>query len=121
MNRDAKRKTMKAAKGQAKQKFTLLELQKAIAISLEMKKESRGHLFSPNLKHEETQVEMCVFDGIDRNTTDDCEFWFLTFLDRVQTILINPEFFIGADAKASWLQHGDEYQDIRIPVEVADE
>lgn len=108
---------MKAARGQAKQKFTLLELQKALSIALEMKKESRGHLFSPNLKHEETRIEMCLFCGEDRNTKTECDHWFLTFIDRIQTILINPEFFIGVDEQANWLQHGDEYEGIRVPID----
>lgn len=110
MNRAAKRKAMKTVKGQAKQKFTLLELQKAISISLEMKKASHGHLFDKNLK------ERCVFCGVGRKTKKECEYWFLTFLDRIQTILINPLFFSDDDIEALWLQHDDAYQDIRIPV-----
>lgn len=110
MNRESKRKALKTVKGQAKQKFTLLELQKALSIALEMKKESKGHLFSLNLK------ERCVFCGDGRKTKKDCDYWFLTFIDRVQTILINPTFFVGRDAEAAWLQYGDEYQEIRIPV-----
>lgn len=109
MNREQKRRQLKVAKTQAKQKFTLLELQKAFSIANEMKKESRGHLFSKTLK------ERCVFCGVDRETKVECEYWFLTFIDRVQTILVNPDFFVGVDAEANWLQHGDEYEGIRIP------
>lgn len=110
MNRTQKRKSVKAAKGQAKQKFTLLELQKAFSIALEMKKASHGHLFSKNLK------ERCVFCGKGRRTKMECELWFLTFLDRVQTILINPEFFTADDIEAIWIQHEAEYADIQIPL-----
>lgn len=109
MNRASKRKAMKSIKGQAKQKFTLLELQKAISIALEMKKESRGHLFNVHTK------ERCVFCGVGRRTKKECEWWLLTFIDRLQTILLNPDFFIGQDYQANYLQHGDEYQDIVIP------
>ena len=109
MNRQEKRLRDKKVKGQLKQKFTLLELQKAISIALEMKKESRGHLFSIHLK------ERCVFCGVGRKTKKNCEWWLLTFVDRLQTILINPTFFLGNDELASWLQHDDQYQHVRIP------
>jgi hypothetical protein len=115
MNRETRRKRDKEVKGQAKQKFTLLELQKAISISLEMKKASRGHLFSKNLK------ERCVFCGVTRRTKKECEYWFLTFLDRVQTILINPQFFSADDIEAIWLQHAAEYASIQIPLVKADD
>lgn len=110
MNRAQKRKVMKAAKGQAKQKFTLLELQKALSIGLEMKKASKGHLFDKNLK------ERCVFCGKSRRARTECEYWFMTFIDRVQTILINPEFFSSDDIEAVWFQHGDQYDGIQIPL-----
>lgn len=110
MNRATKRKAMKTAKGQAKQKFTLLELQKAFSIAQEMEKESRGHLFSHHMK------ERCVFCGKGRRTKIHCDYWFLTFMDRVQTILINPTFFVGADTEALWLQHAAEYAAIQVPV-----
>jgi hypothetical protein len=110
MNRAQKRKALKGAKGQAKQKFTLLELQKAFSIALEMKKASHGHLFSKNLK------ERCVFCGKGRKSKKECEYWFLTFLDRIQTIIINPEFFTADDIEAIWLQHAAEYAPIQIPV-----
>ena len=35
-------------------------------------------------------------------------------MDRLQTILINPQFFIGDDDQANWLQHGDEYKDVKV-------
>lgn len=110
MNRQARRKRSKAAIKQGKTTFTLVELQKAFSISLEMKKASRGHLFSKSMK------ERCVFCGVDRKTKKECEFWFLTFMDRVQTILINPEFFTDDDIQAIWLQHAAEYSAIAIPI-----
>ena len=110
MNRSERRKTMKKAMKQGKKTFTLVELQKAFSISLEMKKASRGHLFSKTMK------EKCVFCGQDRNTKKECDFWFMTFMDRVQTILINPEFFTDDDIEAIWLQHAAQYSAIAIPV-----
>lgn len=115
MNRAMKRKQIKKSKAQAKQTFTLLQLQKAFSIALEMKKFTKGHLLS------EATKSKCVFCGKTKRTKDDCEFWFMTFLDRVQTILINPNFFIGRDDQAFWLQHGNEYQEIKSPMLRVDE
>jgi hypothetical protein len=116
VNRAQRRVRDKAVKGQAKQKFTLLDLQKAFAIALEMVKESRGHLFSNTMKHKDTGHELCVFCGKQRDTTDECDFERLTWMDRVQTILLNPEFFRESDAEALFFQHGDEYAELRIPL-----
>lgn len=110
MNRSERRKTMKKAMKQGKKTFTLVELQKAFSIALEMKKASRGHLFSKTMK------EKCVFCGADRHTEEECDFWFMTYMDRVQTILINPEFFTDDDIEAIWLQHAAQYSAIAIPV-----
>jgi hypothetical protein len=118
MNRSQRRVRDKTATKQGKQKFTLVELQKAFSIGLEMKKESRGHLFNPNIKNQETDLPVCTFCGLDQSTTEgECEYWLLTFLDRVQTILLNPLFFIGDDSQANYFQHGDEYAEIRLPKE----
>ena len=110
MNRAGRRKTMKKAQRQGKTTFTLVELQKAFAIALEMKKASRGHLFSKSLK------EHCVFCGKDRDVKEECDYWFLTYMDRVQTILINPQFFTDDDMEALWLQHAAEYSAIAVPI-----
>ena len=110
MNRAQRRKTMKKAIRQGKTTFTLVELQKAFAIALEMKKASKGHLFSKSLG------ERCVFCGQDRKTKKECEYWFLTYMDRVQTILINPQFFTDDDMEAVWLHHAAEYSAIAVPI-----
>lgn len=110
MNRAQRRKTMKRAIKQGKTTFTLVELQKAFSIALEMKKASNGHLFSKSLG------ERCVFCGQDRKTKEMCDYWFLTYMDRVQTILINPEFFTDDDIEAVWLQHAAEYSAIAVPI-----
>lgn len=111
MNRANRRKTMKKAIKQGKTTFTLVELQKALSISLEMKKASKGHLFSKSMG------ERCVFCGKDRKAKTECDYWFLTFMDRLQTILINPEFFTDDDIEAIWLQHAAEYSAIAIPID----
>lgn len=111
-NRAQRRKVDKKVRGQAKQKFTLLDFQKALSISLEMKKASFGHLFVKELK------EHCLFCGANTETKDECEYWFLTLVDRIQTILINPGFFTDDDIQALWFQHGDMYKDIRLPLMV---
>lgn len=117
MNRAQRRVRDKKVKGQAKQKFTLLELQKAFAIAMEMVKESRGHLFNTHMKDEKSGLELCTFCGQDRNTKDECDYERLTWMDRVQTILLNPDFFRESEAEAVYLQHGEQYQEVKIPVE----
>ena len=109
-NRDQRRKTAKLAKKQGKTQFNLVDLQKAFSIALEMKKASQVHLF------DKIMGERCTFCGKGRDTEEECEYWFLTFLDRVQTILINPDFFTGDDIQAIWLQHAAAYAPIQIPV-----
>jgi len=108
MNRGQKRKQIRR---HSKPKFSLIDVQKAISIALEMRKASKGHLFSKSMK------ERCVFCGKSRKARTDCEYWFLTFIDRMQTVLINPTFFTDKEIEALWLQHGDEYEAIRIPLQ----
>lgn len=95
-------------------KYTLVEVQKAMNIALTMKKFSKGHLFSKTLK------DRCAFCGVTMRTKKTCNYWFLTFLDRMQTTLINPDFFRDDDIKALWLEHGEEYQNIKLPINVTD-
>lgn len=109
MKRKAQKRLQSEAKKQGKKKFTLLELQKALSIALEMKKDTGGHLFKDHLKNH------CVFCGEDTKTKKKCDWWFLTYLDRVQTILINPLFFQGDDSQAKWLQQGEDYKQIKVP------
>ena len=110
MNRQTRRNTIKAKTRQERVKFTLIDVQKAISIALEMRKESRGHLFKKGPKR-----TVCVFCGAGRRTKEDCEYSLLTFFDRMQTVLINPDFFRGDDKQANWLQQGEMYKDIRVP------
>ena len=85
-----------------------------------MKKFSKGHLFSKNLKKKKKK-DRCVFCGATTKTRKQCPYWFMTFLDRTQTVLINPDFFTDKDIEALWLQHGEEYQNIKLPLNFTDE
>lgn len=109
MNRAQRRKLSKDQQQHAKPLYSLLDVQKATVIAIEMKKASLGHLFRKELKN------LCVFCGKSTKSKKECEYWFLTFMDRQQTVLINPEFFSDDDMEAIWLQHGYEYDDIKIP------
>ncbi len=93
-----------------KPKYSLQDVQKAMSIAMEMKKHSKGHLYSKQLK------DRCVFCGASMKVRKTCEYWFMTFVDRVQTILINPDFFTDENVQALWLQHGEEYQNIKLPL-----
>lgn len=105
MNRKDKRK---AIRKQSKPKYSLVDIQKAIVIAVEMKRASNGHLFKKELKNR------CVFCGKGLKSKMECEYWFMTFLDRMQTVLINPDFFTDKNIEAIWVQHGYEYKDIKV-------
>lgn len=94
----------------SKPKYSLVDVQKAINLGVVMKQHAKGHLFSKNLK------DRCTFCGATMKTRKTCSYWFLTFLDRMQTALINPDFFQDDNVQALWLQHGEEYQDIKLPL-----
>lgn len=115
-NRLQRRKVKKLAEKQGRQTFSLLDLQKAYSIALEMRKASKGHLFSKLKINQANKVEMCVFCDQDRTTDQYCDYAELTLMDRVQTILLNPDFFTDKDIEAIWLQHSAEYAHIQIPV-----
>lgn len=95
-----------------RKKYSLSDVQKAMSIAVEMKKISKGHLFSKNLK------DRCVFCGQTMKTKKECDYWFMTFLDRMQTVIINPTFFHNDNIQALWLQNGEEYQNIQLPLNV---
>lgn len=109
MNREQRRAKNKADKT-AKAKYSLQDVQKAMNIAMEMKKWSKGHLFTKTLK------DRCVFCGATMKTKKTCDYWFMTFIDRTQTVLINPSFFMDDNIQALWLQHGDEYKNIQLPL-----
>lgn len=97
-----------------KKKYSLTDVQRSINIALTMKKFSKGHLFSKHLK------DKCVFCGSSMKTKKECQYWFLTFLDRLQTAIINPNYFTDKEVEALWLVHGEEYQNIKLPLNVTD-
>lgn len=99
-------------KKEDKKKYSLSDVQKALNIAIEMKKHSKGHLFSSNLK------DRCVFCGQNMKTRKQCSYWFMTLIDRLQTVLINPDFFRDDEVQALWLQHGEEYNNIKLPLNV---
>lgn len=116
LNREQRRNRAKKTKS-AKKLYSLEDVQEAITIALGMKKLSKGHLFNKKMK------DRCTFCGLTPKTKKECPYWVLTFLDRIQTILINPTFFMDDNIQALWLQHDFEYQDIKLPmvVDVTDE
>lgn len=96
-------------------KYTLKDVQKSINIAIEMKKLTKGHLFSAGLK------DRCVFCGQSMKTKKQCQYWIMTLFDRIQTILVNPAFFHDDNIQALWLQHGEQYQNIKLPLNVTPE
>lgn len=111
MNR-AQRRLKNQRDKSKKPKYSLQDVQKAINIAIEMKKHSKGHLFSAQLK------DRCVFCGAIMKTRKQCDYWAMTLIDRIQTVLINPAFFRDDEVQALWLQHGEEYQNIKLPLNV---
>lgn len=116
MNRETRRKNNKKDKTQ-KKRYSLQDVQKAMNIAIEMKKHSKGHLFSKTMVNKK-QESLCVFCGQTMKTKKECDYWVMTLLDRMQTILINPSFFMDDNIEALWLQHGEEYQNIQLPLNV---
>lgn len=107
------RKTKRIFARQSKKaRYSLEDVQSAISVAIEMKKHSKGHLFSKALK------DKCTFCGQSMKTKKQCEYWALTLIDRIQTVLINPTFFTDENVKALYLQHGEEYQNIKLPLVV---
>ena len=109
MNRKQRRTVEKKDKT-AKPKYSLQDVQRASNIAITMKRYTKGHLFSKRLK------ERCVFCGVTMRTKKQCDYWFITFLDRMQSVLVNPEFYRDDEIQVYWLQHGDEYQNIKLPL-----
>lgn len=110
-NREVRRKQAKTIRSK-KKKYSLEDVQKSLSVAIEMKKHTKGHLFS------KAQKDNCVFCGATMKTRKQCPYWILTMFDRMQTALINPTFFTDENIEALWLQHGEEYQDIKLPLNV---
>jgi hypothetical protein len=114
MNRELRRARAKKVQS-ARKKYSLEDVQRATNIALEIRKLSKGHLFSKNLK------DCCVFCGADMKTKKMCDYWFVSFLDRLQTVLINPAHFKDNEIEALWIKTEDEYGNIKIPLSVDNE
>lgn len=113
MGRKEKRLSQRVEKRKnGKPKYSLHDVQKAINIAIEMRKLTKGHLFNKNMK------DRCTFCGVTTKTKKMCDFWFLTFIDRLQVVLINPNYFTDKEVEALWMQNSEEYKDIKIPVNI---
>lgn len=109
MNRSQRRVRQKKVQT-AKKKYSLEDVQRAMNIAMEIRKLSKGHLFSKTMK------DKCVFCGAGMKTRKMCNFWFVSFMDRLQTVLINPDFFKDNEIEALWIKTEDEYGNIRVPL-----
>lgn len=113
-NRRSRRTTERRER---KKLYSLHDVQRAINIAIEMKKLTKGHLFS-KIMVDKNQKSLCVFCGQNTSTKKECIYWAMTLIDRIQTVLVNPTFFHDNEIEALWLQHGDEYQNIKLPLNV---
>src|SRR5438128_325137 len=109
MNRELRRARAKKVKS-AKKKYSLEDVQRAMNIAVQIRKLSKGHLFSKTLK------DRCVFCGATMKSKKMCDYWFISFMDRVQTVLINPDHFKDNELEALWLKTEDEYGTIKVPM-----
>lgn len=118
MNRKTRRKNEQVAnRTHGKAKYSLHDVQRAMNIALEMRKLTKGHLFSKTLVNKNKQ-NLCTFCGATMKTRKMCDLWFVTFLDRLQVVLINPDYFKDNEIEALWLQNSDEYKEIMVPLNV---
>lgn len=109
-NRAQRRKMNKIDQELSKPKYSLTDVQRATKIALQMRKLTKGHLFT------KVSDSRCVFCGAKGKGKNECEFWFLTFMDRQQVVLLNPNHFDDALIDSYWLMAADEYKDVRIAV-----
>lgn len=107
MNRLLRRKQERT---QGRKKYSLIDVQKAMNVAMEMKKFTKGHLYNKSMK------DRCVFCGATLKTKKQCAYWFYTFLDRMQVVLINPDFFTDKDIQALWMRNEEEYKEVQFPL-----
>lgn len=107
MNRASRRRYAKQAKTD-KPKYSLEDIQRAMGISMRMNEATKGHLYKKHMD------DKCVFCGATLRARKQCEHWFLTFVDRLQVILINPDFYEKDDDNAYWLIP-EEYGKVKVP------
>jgi hypothetical protein len=109
LNRKQRRIRAKKVKS-AKPLYSLEDVQRAMNVALQIRKLTKGHLFSKNLK------DRCVFCGDDMKTKRMCPSWLISLLDRLQTVLINPDHFKDNEMDALWVKSQDEYGNIKVPI-----
>jgi hypothetical protein len=107
MNR-SQRRNRKAPS--TKKKYSLEDVQRSINVALQIRKLTKGHLFSKNLK------DRCVFCGKTMKVRSWCPASLISFIDRIQTVLINPEFFKDNEMEVLWIKNDDEYGNIKVPL-----
>ena len=118
----ANRYTRRLQKKKNPKQFSLDDVQKSLAIAIEMKKLTKGHLFMKNTTAQTKDGEVdasksyCAVCGANMKTKTQCDYWAMTLFDRLQSILINPSFYTDDNIEALWLQHGEEYQNIKLPL-----
>lgn len=111
MNREQRRKRAKQI-GTAKPKYSLEDVQRAMNVAIQIRKLSKGHLFKKTLN------DQCVFCGAGMDTKKMCDYWFVSYLDRLQVVLINPDHFKDDALDVLWVQDGEEYKDVKVPLNV---
>lgn len=114
MNRKARRNILKTTRKNTKPKYSIQDMQRAMGIANEMIKATKGHLYVKHLN------DKCVFCGKTIRAKAKCKYTVITFIDRMQTVLVNPDFYKDNDKEAFFFQHGDIYKDIRIPAGLKD-
>lgn len=114
MNRRLRRKYIRKEKAL---KFTLEDIQRALKIAANMRKENKGHLYQKLLTKDKKSINLkCIFCGAPQKTKKQCDYWVMTLIDRFQSILINPTFYQDDDKEALWLQQGEVYKQIKMPL-----
>lgn len=112
MNRKKRRQVIRKTKAQ---KFTLEEIQRALQIAANMRVATQGHLYQKIMKDAKVVDAKCVFCSASLKTKKECKYWMLTYVDRFQSILVNPTFYSTDDKDALWFLHGEEYKNIKLP------
>jgi hypothetical protein len=98
-------------------KYSLMDIHRALRIASNMKKATNGHLYKKVLTKDKKKIKLkCVFCGTGTSNKKTCDDWVLTYLDRFQAILINPDFYREDDTEAVMLLNSEEYKRIKLPV-----
>ena len=97
-------------------KYSIMDIHRALRIASNMKKATNGHLYKKVLTKDKKSLKLkCVFCGKGTSNKKTCDDWVLTYLDRFQSILVNPDFYKEDDTEAVMLLQGNEYKQIKLP------